>query len=100
MRFVAEQPIKCPFISGAVPAGISYSCEGVMINPALASIIVNSYNYVRWLRETIAPNELLLDTTTIHKRDEKRCRVVARSSVDTIFCGHEGLQEPECASWC
>jgi hypothetical protein len=69
-----------------------------MISPALTSVIVNPYNYVRSLRETIGLNERLFEATTIPKRDEKRCRVVARSSVDRIFCGNEGLPEPECAS--
>jgi hypothetical protein len=69
-----------------------------MINPALASITINPYNYVCSLRETIGPNERLLEATSIPKRDEKRCRVVARSSVESIFCGHVRLQEPVCAS--
>ncbi len=69
-----------------------------MINPALASTIVGHYNHVRLLRETIAPNERLLEPAPIPKRDEKRCRVVARPSVDRILCGDEDLHEPECAS--
>jgi hypothetical protein len=61
-----------------------------MIDPSLASIIVNRYNYVRPLRrETIGPNERLLEATTTSKREEKRCRVVAWSSVDRISCGDE-----------
>jgi hypothetical protein len=51
-----------------------------MINPALASIMLNSYNYVPSLHETIDSNGRLLERTTIPKRDEKRCRVVARPS--------------------
>ncbi len=69
-----------------------------MINPALASITINPYNYVRSLRETIVPNERLLEATTIPKRDEKRRRVVARSRVERIFCGHVRLQGAVCAS--
>ncbi len=67
-----------------------------MIDPALASIIVNPYNCGRSLRETI--DGRLLEATTILKRDGKRWRVVARSSVDSIFCGDKRFQETECAS--
>jgi len=63
-----------------------------MINPALASVIVNHYNYARSLRETIVPNERLLEPTPIPERAEKRCRVVARPSVDRILCGDEGAK--------
>jgi hypothetical protein len=69
-----------------------------MINPALSSITINPYNYVLSLRETIGPNERLLEETTIPKRDGKRRGVVAWSSVDRTFCGREGLQELLCAS--
>jgi hypothetical protein len=68
-----------------------------MINPALASIMVNSYNYVPSLYASIDPNERLLEVTTIPKRDEKRCRVMERLSVDRICCGDDRLREPECA---
>jgi hypothetical protein len=68
-----------------------------MINPALASIMVNSYNYVPSLHTSIDPNERLLEATTIPKRDEKRCRVMARLSADRICCGDDWLWEPECA---
>ncbi len=67
-----------------------------MIDPALASIIVNPYNCRRSVRETI--DGRLLEATTILKRDGKRWRVVARSSVDSIFCGDKRFQETECAS--
>jgi len=67
-----------------------------MIDPALASIIVNPYNCGRSVRETI--DGRLLEATTILKRDGKRWRVVARSSVDSIFCGDKRFQETECAS--
>jgi len=67
-----------------------------MIDPALASIIVNPYNCGRSLRETI--DGRLLEAATILKRDGKRWRVVARSSVDSIFCGDKRFQETECAS--
>jgi len=67
-----------------------------MIDPALASIIVNPYNCGRSLRETI--DGRLLEATTILKRDGKRWHVVARSSVDSIFCGDKRFQETECAS--
>jgi len=67
-----------------------------MIDPALASIIVNPYNCGRSLRETI--DGRLLEATTILKRDGKRWRVVARSSVDSIFCADKRFQETECAS--
>ncbi len=69
-----------------------------MIDPALASIRVDPSNQVRSLRETTSPKEQLLEATIIRKRNEKRCRVVARPSVDRNFCGHEGLPEPECES--
>jgi hypothetical protein len=68
-----------------------------MINPVF-SIMVDPYNDERSLRETIGPNERLLEATTIPKRDKRRCRVVARRSVDRMSSGDEGLQEPECAS--
>jgi len=55
-----------------------------MINPSLASIIADLHYYVRSLRESIAPIERLLDTTTIPKRDERPCRVVVRSNVNRI----------------
>ncbi len=66
-----------------------------MIGPGLASIVVNPFNYMRWLRETLGPNDRLLEATIISKRDEKRCRVVAWSG--RISCGEERLREPECA---
>lgn len=69
-----------------------------MINPALASIIVNPYSYVRSLCEFIAPNARLLDTTTIPNRDERPCRVVVRSSVNRISYSDGGIQGPVCAS--
>jgi len=69
-----------------------------MIDLAPASIIVNPYDCGRSLRETISSNERLLEATTILKRDGKRWRVVARSSVDSIFCGDKRFQETECAS--
>jgi hypothetical protein len=58
-----------------------------MINPALASITINSCNYVRFF-----------EATTIRKRYGKRCCVVPLTLVNKMFYGHEGLQEPECAS--
>jgi hypothetical protein len=69
-----------------------------MINPPLANIAINPYNYVRSLRKTIGPNGRLLDATTNRKPDDERWNVVARSSVDRIFCGHVRLQELVCAS--
>jgi hypothetical protein len=69
-----------------------------MIGSGLASIGVNLFNYRPWLRETLGPNERLLEATIILKRDKKRCRIVALSSVDRISCGDERLREPECAS--
>lgn len=70
------------------------------MNSVLASAMLNHFSYVRPLRETINPNERLLEAATILRRDKKRCSVVPRSSINRIFCGDEGLQEPECASWC
>ncbi len=69
-----------------------------MINPRLASIIVNPYYKVRSPREPIGPNQRLLEAAAIPERCEKRCRVVTWSKVDPFFCGDKGLQEPECAS--
>ena len=69
-----------------------------MIGPALTNIMVNPYNNLCSLCKTIGPNERLLEATTIPKRDEKRFRVVARTRVDRIFCGREGLPELVCAS--
>jgi hypothetical protein len=58
-----------------------------MIGPSLASIVVNPFNYMRWLRETLGPYSCVLEATIISKRDEKRCRVMDKR-----------LREPECAS--
>jgi len=69
-----------------------------MIGPGLASIVVNPFNCKRWLRETLGPDDRLLEATIISKRDEKRCRVMAWSSVGRISCGYERLRGPECAS--
>jgi len=69
-----------------------------MIGPGFASIAVNPSNYMRYLRETLGPNNRQLEATIISKRDEKRCRVVAWSSVGRISCGDTQLREPECAS--
>jgi len=66
-----------------------------MIGPGLASVVVNPFNYMRWLRETLGPNDRLLEATIISKRDEKRCRAVAWSG--RISCGEERLREPKCA---
>ena len=69
-----------------------------MIGPGLTRIVVNPFNYMCWLRETLGPNDRLLEATIVSIRGEQRCWVVAWSSVGRISSGDEGLREHECAS--
>jgi hypothetical protein len=69
-----------------------------MIGPGLASIVVNPFHGMRWLREPLGSNDRILEAPIFYKRDENGYRVVARPSVDRILCGDEGLRESECAS--